>query len=59
MIFKIGITVNNKVVKTTHYFLNKYDLVKLPSFFISSFKKLYIFCLKYYFDFVSKYSYKI
>jgi hypothetical protein len=58
MIFKIGITVNNKVIKTTHYFLNKYDLVKLPSFFISSFKKLYIFCLKFYFDFVSKYSYK-
>jgi len=58
MIFKIGITINNKLVKTTHYFLNKYDLIKLPSFFISSFKKLYIFCLKYYFDFITKYSYK-
>jgi hypothetical protein len=58
IIFKTGIYVNNKLIKTMHCFLRKYDLVKLPSFFIINYKKLYIFCLKLYFDFINKYSFK-
>lgn len=58
VVFNIGIFVNNKLVNTTHYFLNKYDLVKLPEIISNSYKKLYVFCLKMYFDFINKYSYK-
>ena len=58
VIFNIGVEVNNKLIKTTYYFLNKYDLLKLPSFFISTQRKLYIFCIKFYFDFINKYCYK-
>lgn len=58
IIFNYGVHINNKLVNTTHYFLNKYDLMKLPTMFFYNYKKLYIFCLKMYFDFINKYSYK-
>lgn len=58
MIFNTGVMVNNKRIKTIHYFLNKYDLLQIPSSFLLNFKKLYIFALKYFFDFMNKYSYK-
>jgi hypothetical protein len=59
VVFNYGVFVNNKLVNTTHYFLTKYDLIKLPLFISSSYRKLYIFCIKFYFDFVNKYSYKL
>lgn len=58
VVFNYGVLVNNKLVNTTNYFLGKYDLVKLPTFISSSYRKLYVFCIKFYFDFVNKYSYK-
>ncbi len=58
VVFNYGVLVNNKLVNTTNYFLSKYDLIKLPTFISSSYRKLYIFCIKFYFDFINKYSYK-
>jgi hypothetical protein len=58
VVFNYGVLVNNKLVNTTNYFLSKYDLIKLPSFISSYYRKLYIFCIKFYFDFINKYSYK-
>lgn len=58
VVFNYGVFVNNKLVNTTNYFLNKYDLVKLPTFISCYYRKLYIFCMKLYFDFINKYSYK-
>jgi len=58
-IFNKGIIVNNHKIQTTHYFLNKYDLVKIDNFFYSGITYLYVFYLKNYFSFLSKYVYKI
>ncbi len=58
VVFNYGVFVNNKLVNTTNYFLSKYDLIKLPSFISCSYRKLYIFCIKFYFDFINRYSYK-
>ena len=58
VVFNYGVLVNNKLVNTTNYFLSKYDLIKLPTFISSSYRKLYIFCIKFYFEFINKYSYK-
>jgi len=58
VVFNYGVLVNNKLVNTTNYFLSKYDLIKLPTFISSSYRKLYVFCIKFYFEFINKYSYK-
>ncbi len=58
IIFNVGVFVNKNLIKTTYYFLSKYDLLKLPAFFINAQRKLYIFCMKFYFDFINKYCYK-
>jgi len=58
VVFDYGVLVNNKLVNTTNHFLSKYDLVKLPDFISCYYRKLYIFCIKLYFDFINKYSYK-
>jgi len=57
-VFKHGIIVNNVKVQTINFFLCKYDLVKLPVIFTSAFENKFIFALKYYFNFISTYSYK-
>ncbi len=58
IVFNYGVNVNNKLVNTTNYFLTKYDLIKLPNFISCYYRKLYIFCIKFYLDFTNKYSYK-
>jgi len=58
-IFNHGILVNNKLIQTTHYFLNKYDLLKIDDFFYNGVKSLYVFYLQNYFSFLNKYVYKI
>jgi len=58
-IFNKGVLVNDKRIQTTHYFLKKYDLIKIDTFFYNSIKYLYVFYLKNYFSFLTKYVYKI